>query len=164
MKRTWIIFPLVMLIVSLLLPSGAGAQSGDPEPDDLIAAVNELRAENDLDPYRVDPTLMIIAQQQAEYMASTGVVTHYGEDGSRPYQRAVKAGYQVAGDLTFGGFFSENIASGNGTTIEDVVSDWQGAQADQKTMLSHDFDDIGVGIASENGITYYVLDAGKSSG
>src|SRR5688572_18232334 len=108
MKRTWMLFLLIALTLSLLLPSGVGAQSGQPTPDDVIAEVNELRASNDLPPYEVDSILMIIAQAQAEYIASTGVVTHFDEDGARPYQRAIKAGYSVAGDLTFGGFFSEN--------------------------------------------------------
>jgi LysM repeat protein len=164
MKQKWTVFLLLTLALGLLLPSGVEAQSGQPTAEDVIEAVNALRADNDLPPYEANSILMIIAQAQAEYMASTGVVTHFDEDGARPYQRAIKAGYPVAGDLTFGGFFSENIDTGAGLTPVQVVAQWQGDAADLKTMLSPNFKDIGVGVTVENGITYYVLDAGASTG
>jgi LysM repeat protein len=163
MKRYWKLLPLLTWTISLLLPQDTLAQSV-PSADDVIAEVNALRAENDLPPYEVDLILMVIAQQQAEFMAGRGTITHFGEDGSRPYQRALKAGYAVAGDLTFGGFFSENVDAGEDLTPEEVVTGWAGNPADLKTMLSADFEDIGVGVATEDGITYYVVDVGKSTG
>src|SRR5688572_814548 len=164
MNRTWMLFTLLALTLGLFLPGGAGAQSGQPTPEDVIEEVNALRASNDLPPYEEDSILMIIAQAQAEYMAGTGVVTHFDEDGARPYQRAIKDGYSVSGDLTFGGLFSENIDSGTGLSPSEVVARWQDDTAHLNTMLSPDLKDIGVGVALKNGITYYVLDAGTSTG
>ncbi len=164
MKRYWMLFPLLAWTFSLLLPSGVGAQSGQPSADEVVAEVNALRASNDLPPYEVDSILMIIAQAQADHMASTGIVTHFDEDGARPYQRAIKGGYSVAGDLTFGGLFSENIDAGTGLSPAQVVAKWKNDTADLNTMLSPDFKDVGVGVAVENGLTYYVLDAGTSTG
>ncbi len=163
MKRIWMLFPLLAWTFSLLLPRGVGAQSV-PSAEEVIAEVNDLRAENDLPPYELDSILMVIAQQQAEFMAGRGTITHFGEDGARPYQRALKGGYAVAGDLTFGGFFSENIDAGEGLTPEEVVEGWAQDATELKAMLSADFEDIGVGVTTEDGITYYVLDVGKSTG
>ena len=46
----------------------------------------------------------------------------------------------------------------------DVVNGWKVNADDLNTMLSPDYKDIGVGLALANGITYYVLDAGASTG
>jgi uncharacterized protein YkwD len=167
MKRRKTLFSLLLLTFGLLLPKGVQAQpvqlSANSNAFDVIAAVNSLRAESNLVPYQVNSILMGIAQAHAEYLASTGVVTHYGADGSRPYQRAIDAGYSVAGDLSSGGFFSENVQSGADLSASGVVDIWKGDSAHLDTMLSPDLKDVGVGVAIANGITYYVLDAGLSS-
>lgn len=164
MKQIRILIPLLFLTVSLFLPNRVQAQPKQFSANEVIAEVNALRLANRLSPYVANSTLMIIAQAHAEYMASSGIVTHYSLDGSRPYQRALDAGYSVAGDLSRGGFFSENIHSGANLSASAVVEIWQGDSAHLNTMISTDLKDIGVGIAIQNGITYYVLGAGLSTG
>lgn len=170
MKRLFIgiLIPLLFLTLSLLPSEIASAQPGhfSPNPSalDLIAEVNALRTSNNLPPYQVNANLMSIAQAHAEYIASTGVKTHFDANGSRPYQRAVDAGYFVAGDLSLGGFFAENIHSGVKLSPAGAVTFWKGNPGDLKTMLSTDFKDIGAGMALANGITYFVLDAGAENG
>jgi uncharacterized protein YkwD len=68
---------------------------------ELIEAVNTLRASYGLSPYTPNSILMGIAQRQAEYILSIGTGTHIGPNGLRPFQRALQAGYPVAGDLNF---------------------------------------------------------------
>jgi hypothetical protein len=131
---------------------------------DVIAAVNALRASHGLSAYGANSILMGTAQTQANYMASTGTVTHYGPDGSRPFQRALAAGYSVAGDLSLGGFFSENIEGDPNLTPQQVVGDWQGDAPHLNTMLSPNLQDIGAGIAQAGGFYYYVIDCGLSGG
>jgi LysM repeat protein len=167
MKR-YCIFLSLLLTLILFFPKGVEAHPRQVylnlTAEDVIAGVNSLRALNNLPTYQINSVLMVIAQSQAEYMASTGVITHFGTDGSRPYQRAISAGYPVAGDLTFGGFFSENIHAGANLSAAEVVDIWKADADHLKTMISPDLKDIGVGVAVENGITYYVLDAGTSTG
>lgn len=130
---------------------------------DLIAEVNALRASNGLPAYNTDSILMQIAQAQSDYQASIGTNTHYGADGARPFQRALAAGYPVAGDLTRGGFFAENITSGTNKTAAQVVLEWQGDSTHLSTMLSPNLQDVGAGISVSAGVTYYTLDAGLST-
>ncbi len=168
MKRLfWTIIPLLVLALSLLLPKAAGAYPVNfphtATAYDVIAEVNTLRASQGLLPYQVNSTLMTIAQTHAEYQASTGVLSHYSADGSRPYQRAIAAGYPVAGDLARGGFFSENIHAGSNLSAADVVDAWQADSLHLNTMISPDLKDIGVGVAIVDGISYYTLDAGLST-
>ncbi len=130
---------------------------------DVIDEVNALRAEQGLPAYQVNPILMKIAQSHADYQASTGIVTHYGENGSRPYQRALDAGYPVAGDLSTGGLFSENVDAGRNLSASQVVQGWQEDSLHLNTMISADLQDIGVGVAIADGVTYYTLNAGQAS-
>jgi uncharacterized protein YkwD/LysM repeat protein len=131
---------------------------------ELIDAVNALRIANGLPAYNVHPTLMGTAQGQADYMASSGTVSHYGPDGSRPYQRALAAGYPVAGDLSAGGFFSENIIAGVDLSAQQAVNQWLGDAPHTNTMLSTYAQDIGAGVATAGGEVYYVIDVGLATG
>jgi uncharacterized protein YkwD len=126
----------------------------------VIAAVNSLRSSNGLPPYTTNSILMGIAQAHADYMASTGSISHTGPGGTRPYQRALAAGYPLAGEIP-PGFFSENIQGGTGLSAEGVVQIWTGDSAHSNTMLSSSLQEIGAGVAESGGLIYYVIDCGR---
>jgi LysM repeat protein len=129
----------------------------------MISDVNNLRTAKKLSPYKPNSILMAIAQSHADYIASAGVMTHFDANGMPPFQRAIKAGYFVAGDLSQGGLFFENIGSGAGLTVSSVISVWQDNVKDLQTMISPDAKDVGAGVTVVNGMTYYVLDVGAST-
>ena len=166
MKRFsyWTLIPLLALIFGLIPSERVNAQpeafSPNPAAQELIDEVNALRSLNGLPLYKVNSILMDVAQNHADYLATKNIVTHFGADGSRPYQRAVAAGYAVAGDLSAGGFFGENVHSGANLSPKGIVTFWQSDTANSETMLSEIFVDVGVGEATATGITYYVLVAG----
>ncbi len=126
----------------------------------LIAEVNALRAANGLAPYTVNSILMGIAQQHADFMSVNGV-SHTGYSGTRPFQRALNAGYPLAGDLSLGGFISENITAGSNKSVQDAVRQWQGDAPHLNTMLSPNLTEIGAGVTIVNGYVYYVIDAAR---
>lgn len=130
------------------------------DPYALIEAVNALRVQNGLAPYSINTTLMSIAQSHAGFMASNGV-SHYGVGGSRPFERALAAGYPLAGDLTQGGLFSENITAGINKSVDDAVTEWQGDAPHLNTMLSSSLTEIGAGMVDIDGYIYYVIDCGR---
>lgn len=166
----WLFFVLLITLLSGLVHEERGVQALEVDPSnlasaaELIAEVNSLRISNGLPPYNQNPILMQIAQAHTNYQAAIGTGTHYGTDGSRPFQRALAAGYPVAGDLSRGGFFSENIVWGSGKTPAEAVSNWQGDAPHLNTMLSPNLQDVGAGVATSGGMTYYTLDAGLASG
>ena len=130
---------------------------------ELINAVNSLRISNGLPAYQVNQILMYVAQNHSDYQASIGIVTHYGADGSRPFQRALSAGYSVAGDLSMGGFFSENIIAGKNFSASDAVNSWQLDFSHLNTMLSSSHQDIGAGVTIVGDMIYYTIDVGLST-
>ncbi len=168
-KNIKAICALIFLVLTFSIPQAAQAETSAKSPtlstgSELINAVNALRASHGLAPYQVNSILMSVAQAQADYLISIGTMTHTGPDGSRPFQRALAAGYLVGGDLTQGGFFSENITGGVGQTAEEAVQQWMGDDPHMNTMLSGVLQDAGGGVGVSGNTFYYVLDVGAATG
>ncbi|MBK9926950.1 MAG: LysM peptidoglycan-binding domain-containing protein [Anaerolineales bacterium] len=175
MKRRSI-FPILAvlwaLLAAVLFPSSSHAEVNDApqyagSAFDLINAVNALRSSNGLPAYSISPILMYTAQSQADFMAATGDVTHTGAGGSTVTSRLLAAGYPLAGDLSLGGFRSENIIGGlESMSAQDAVTAWTGDAPHLTTMLSSDLSEIGAGVTVTGGRVYYVIDTAlpKSGG
>jgi uncharacterized protein YkwD len=153
---TGLVFPAARVAAS------ARGSSSDQAAADIVEAVNFLRTANQVPPYQINPVLMTIAQTHSDYLAGLGVVTHFSASGARPFQRAVAAGYLVAGDLSAGGLFSENLLTGSNLSAEQVVDQWKEDPDHLNTMISPELRDAGVGVTLAGGVTYYVLDVGAS--
>jgi uncharacterized protein YkwD len=157
------VFPIIMFS-----PMGIRAESPTTQnlstASDVIDAVNDLRSSRGLPPYNSNSILMSIAQVQAEYNLSIRTITHVSSDGLRPFQRALQAGYAVAGDISQGGFFSENITAGVGMTADEAVKQWTEDDPHLTTMISTNLQDIGAGVAVSGNTYYYVIDCGLSTG
>jgi uncharacterized protein YkwD len=134
-----------------------------PKPQALVDAINAERVKRNIPPLTVHPILMSDAQKHAEYMASSGTIAHESADGSRPFQRHLAAGYPLAGDLTRGGFASENIVAGPGMTVEQAIASWYGDDPHTNTMLSDKYNDCGAGVAVSDDMIYYCFDVARST-
>lgn len=154
---------LLALISSSFVEAETGKQPlNESTSYDLINAVNALRAAYGLPAYSINSILMFTAQNQADFMSSNGIVVHTGPGGSTVTQRLLAAGYPLGGDLSLGGFRSENIiAISVNMSAEDAVSAWMGDAPHQYTMLSPDLTEIGGGVAVVNGLAYYVIDCAR---
>ena len=129
----------------------------------LVEAINAERVKKNIPPLKVHPILMSSAQKHAEYMASGGGITHYSADGSRPFQRHLALGYPLAGDLSRGGFASENIVAGSGMTVEQAIASWYGDDPHTQTMLSDKYTECGAGVALAGNVIYYCFDVARST-
>lgn len=165
------IFFLTLLLVVTFIPQLTQASALVPAPQNttpyaVVDAVNALRAEYGLYAYNSNAILMQIAQTHADNMMSSGNMGHISADGLKPFQRALQAGYAVAGDIyTSVGWFSENIVAGTGMTAEQAVEEW--AVMDElhlNTMISPNLVDIGAGVAVDGNYYIYVIDCGRSTG
>lgn len=155
------------ILLGLFLLSSASSSKAEAEakprlagsPYDLVNAVNTLRASYGLAPYSINSILMATAQAHADYMAATGTVSHMGLGGTSVTARLLAAGYPLAGDLSLGGFRSENITSGNESkTAQDAVNGWTGDAPHLNTMISPNLTEIGAGVSVNAGRVYYVID------
>lgn len=160
---TTILVSLVVLsIPSVSKAESAAAPDFSDTPYDLINAVNALRASNGLPAYSINSILMYAAQNHADFMAVTGNVTHTGAGGSSVTDRLLAAGYPLAGDISLGGFRSENIISGSeDMSAQSAVDAWTGDAPHLNTMLSPNLTEIGAGVAVADGRVYYVIDCAR---
>ncbi len=164
-------FRAVFLFACLALTSGLSrpvlvfaqprAFQSAPEALALIEKANQLRTAKNLPPYQINEILMRVAQSHAEHIAQTGFLSRY-ERGLAPYQRALEAGYPVAGNLSQGGLYAENLHSGLNASADDAIEKWSGDSQYFRALYSEDFEDVGAGVASAGGVTYFVLDAGAA--
>jgi uncharacterized protein YkwD len=141
----------------------APATTAAPGSQALVDAINAERVKKNVLPLKVHPILMSSAQGHSEYMASGGGITHYSADGSRPFQRHLALGYPLAGDLSRGGFASENIVAGSGMTVEQAIASWFGDEPHTNTMISDKYTECGAGVAVSGNVIYYCFDVARSS-
>lgn len=155
---------LLAVMVAFSSPSVSQAESARKptlasSPFDLVNAVNALRASFGLAPYSISSILMATAQAQADFLASTGSMTHFGPGGIGLTERLLAAGYPLAGDLSLGGFRAENITGGaESMPAEAAVDRWTGDALHLNTMVSQNLTEIGAGVAVNGGRVYYVID------
>lgn len=107
---------------------------------DMIARVNELRASLGLAPYSWNAALTAAANNQASYLATSGIVSHTGADGSTPRDRARTAGYVSP-------WVSENIYVGGIAGISDAMNFWVNSPVHYASLTSPNYTDIGAALA-----------------
>ncbi len=160
-RMTLFLSGLVLLAASLQpMQSASAVRWLEPTASELIVEVNNLRLANGLAPLNPHPILTQVAQSQADaLLASEGAVGHGRPKGISLTQQLLILGYPLSGDLSLGGYRSENFVFGYGMTPQDAVSAWQGDDPHLNTMLSPNRSDIGAGVSiAADGTVYYVID------
>ncbi|MGD0753196.1 MAG: CAP domain-containing protein [Anaerolineales bacterium] len=166
LKVIWI---LTFILALSTQPQAARAGSSAYAPvfsdaSDLIAGVNAIRSSNGLNTLQTNSILNSIAQQQAAYELSIGSQTDTGPGGTRPYQRALAAGYLLAGDLSEGGFIAELLYGGVGIGPSVAVTWWNNDPYHHSMLVSTSFADVGAGVATSGNTSYFVLVEALSTG
>ena len=166
LKEIW---ALLFIVAFFSLPQVSKAKSSAYIPafanaSDLIAGVNAIRSSQGLNGLQSNSILNSIAQQQAEYELSIGSQTDTGPGGSRPFQRALAAGYLLAGDLSKGGIIAELLYGGVGIGPSAAVTWWNNDPYHHSMIVSTSFADVGAGVTTSGNTSYFVLVEALSTG
>lgn len=143
-------------------PADAGAAPGPIQQTSaavaksLVERTNAYRTEQGLETLETDQQLDKAADQFARYMADNGKYGHRA-DGRTPAQRAAAAGYDYC-------IVRENIAYRMNTgdpTVESLsevfMQGWIDSPPHRENLQAPDVTDIGIGVASADGETFYAV-------
>src|SRR5438128_9047155 len=108
--------------------------------EQVLALVNQARAQAGLASLTMDPQLNQSAQSYSDYMASANFYAHEGPDGSTPLSRMNAAGFPGTG--TWG----ENIAAYY-SDADSVMQVWMASPGHRANILNPAFTHIGIGVA-----------------
>ena len=131
-----------------------------PDPsivDDMLQRTNDLRLRRGLEPYVLNAALNTAAQNQANWLASTGRRGHYGENGSLPSHRAKAVGYTPIGWCC-----GENYYMSIDATPDMVWTFWVNSASHYVNLTHRKFTELGVGMATDGYRHSYVLVFGNS--
>ncbi len=137
----------LLLIITLLLPMSV---SGQGVASDLLGRINNLRSSVGVHAYALNASLSAAAQNHAQWMAQSGQISHTQPNGSTPRDRAANAGYASR-------WVSENVYMGTNASAARAFNWWVNSPIHYRGMTAGHYYDIGIGAASANGQTAYVL-------
>ncbi|WP_411098506.1 CAP domain-containing protein [Streptomyces sp. x-45] len=132
--------------------SGAGSGAAGGAEAQVLALVNEERAAAGCSPVTANDRLTRAADDYSDVMASSGVMSHTGPDGSTMASRVEAAGYQWS---TLG----ENIARGQGDAAS-VMDSWMNSPGHRANILNCSFKELGVGVHFGDGGPWWTQDFG----
>lgn len=123
---------------------------------ELIDAHNKIREEHGKKPLAMNPMLQKACEEHASDMANKKFMSHTGSDGSSPFKRITRAGYNWS---TAG----ENIAW-NQQTVDSVMNSWMLSPGHRMNILSESYTEIGAAcVYSNTGQPYWCVDFGTPS-
>jgi uncharacterized protein YkwD len=131
-----------------------GPLTGDAALEaEVIELVNAERRRARCPEVHLDKRLRSAARGHSADMARHNEMSHEGSDGSSPWDRAERAGYDAA--------LSENVAVGYGTA-EAVMDGWMNSPGHRDNILNCEARATGVGLAhSANGTPYWTQMFGR---
>ncbi len=118
-----------------------------------LAEINGFRRTHGLKPLVLDQRLNRAASMQARDQARRGAIGHKGADGSKPSQRAERAGYKP--NLT-----AENVASGQ-KSFSQAMQAWERSPDHKRNLLLPTAEAAGIAVSYRNGRAYYTLVLGS---
>jgi uncharacterized protein YkwD len=103
--------------------------------------INEYRAGKGLAPLKLDARLTQAAKVQSKDLASTDRISHYGSDGSSPWDRIQRAGYSAK-------VAAENVGTGQ-ASLEEVFKGWEESPGHNRNLLLPAARDMGIALVED---------------
>ncbi len=139
MNRRYLPFAVMMIVfaVSLVYIPARPVTAQSSVANDLLALVNDARADVGAPPLTLSCPLNQAAQMHLEDMVQNNFFSHTGSDGSSSQDRALAAGYGS-------GYVGENIAW-NYYSAQSVFDGWMGSTAGHReNILNNNYDHMGL--------------------
>lgn len=143
-------------------PAGALAdrdyQATNLDVTKAVAMINAYRKSNGLQSLTVDAQLTAAAKAHSQDLAKWDRISHYGSDGSNPWDRVRRVGYQPR-------LAAENVGTGQ-TTLNEVFAGWKKSPGHNKNLLLKDAKNMGIALVYDSKTefkTFWTLVLGTKS-
>lgn len=122
-------------------------------------AINAYRASRGLKPLKLNAELTEAAKAHSRDLAKWDRISHYGSDGSNPWDRVKRTGYKAR-------LAAENVGTGQ-VDFNEVLKGWQESPGHNKNLLLADAESMGIALVQEPNTefkSFWTLVVGASSG
>jgi uncharacterized protein YkwD len=119
--------------------------------------VNAYRKSKGLKPLKLSAALTEAAKAHSLDLAKWDRISHYGSDGSNPWDRVKRAGYNAK-------LAAENVGTGQ-ASIDEVMKGWQASPGHNKNLLLADAHEMGIALVQDPRTefkTFWTLVVGSS--
>lgn len=103
--------------------------------------VNSYRKEKGLKPLRLSPELTEAAKLHSRDLSKWDRISHYGSDGSNPWDRVKRTGYKAR-------LAAENVGTGQ-IDFNEVMRGWKDSPGHNKNLLMADADHMGIALVQD---------------
>ncbi|CAN0375238.1 unnamed protein product [Phaeothamnion confervicola] len=104
-------------------------------------AINAYRKTQGLKPLTLNAELTTAAKAHARDLAKWDRISHYGSDGSNPWDRVKRAGYNAK-------VAAENVGTGQ-INFSEVLKGWRESPGHNKNLLMNDVEHIGIALVQD---------------
>lgn len=111
------------------------------DPAKALALINQYRADKGLRPLKLNAQLTAAAKAHARDLAKWDRISHFGSDGSNPWDRVKRAGYKAS-------LAAENVGTGQ-LTFQEVLRGWKESAGHNKNLLLADARHAGLALVQD---------------
>jgi uncharacterized protein YkwD len=111
------------------------------DADKARELINAYRKSKGLKPLKLDATLTEAAKSHSRDLAKWDRISHYGSDGSNPWDRVKRVGYPAK-------LAAENVGTGQ-VSIDEVIKGWQSSPGHNKNLLLSDAEHMGIALVQD---------------
>lgn len=103
--------------------------------------INAYRKERGLKPLKLNPELTEAAKNHSRDLAKWDRISHYGSDGSNPWDRVKRTGYKAR-------LAAENVGTGQ-IDFNEVIKGWKDSPGHNKNLLITDAEHMGIALVQD---------------
>ena len=103
--------------------------------------INKYRQQNGLKPLKLNAVLSEAAKNHSRDLAKWDRISHFGSDGSNPWDRVKRSGYNAR-------LAAENVGTGQ-ATIDEVFKGWKESPGHNKNLLLADAEHMGIALVQD---------------
>ena len=101
-------------------------------------AINNYRKQHGLKPLKIHPLLTKAAKMHSRDLAKWDRISHFGSDGSNPWDRVKRSGYKAR-------LAAENVGTGQ-ASLDEVMAGWKKSPGHNKNLLLRDAEHMGIAL------------------